>query len=287
MNTESDRISPKVCDRSHFYPNTMITNIAIERFVYDEAHYQSVAIEMLYQDNVQQLLERLSYQELLNHISTVFWCDAAVNRSEKLTGFDIEIQVGKCSPSLQSLMRRSGIKGIVGLTPKFPIQNSSATDEENQAYVYSLQAHLELWNIDYVKAKGRARDFRDGGDGCFLLIDVSLEEVQNLLEQHGEPTQLSITYLPPVGVAQLISCIEPKPEENNLKALLLKMSQRERAIALSFLGAVLADIDYPSANSPLVFEFMLYAQRVGRDRQIKLANLLTQLLAKPTLLNSR
>jgi hypothetical protein len=65
------------------------------------------------------------------------------------------------------------------------------------------------------------------------------------------------------------------------------MSQRERVIALSFLGAVLADIDYPSANSPLVFEFMFYVERLKGDRQIKLANLLTQLLAKPNLLNSR
>jgi hypothetical protein len=287
MNTESDRISPKVCDRSHFYPNTMITNIAIERFVYDEAHYQHIAVEMLYQDGVKQLLETLPFQELLNHISTVFYCDHGANTSKKLGGCEIEIHVGKESPELQSIMQERGIQGIAGLTPKFPIHNQNASELENSLYVRLFQELLTSWSIDYVQASGRARDFRDGSTGCFLLIDVSPEQVMNLLERDGEPTQLSVTYLPSSGKAQLLSCIEPKPEENLFKSLLLRMSQRERVIALSFLGAALADIDYPSATSPLVFEFMLYAQRVGRDRQVKLIGLLAQLLAKPNLLNSR
>jgi|GEM_PF-5571810 hypothetical protein len=259
------------------------------RLVYDEAHYQYWTIEMLYQEGTKTLMERLSHQELMNHISTVFYCDASSNPSKKLGDCSIAIHVGK-ENSLQTLMRERGIKGIVGLTPKNPIQNPSANSVENQAYVERFQSLLDSRNIDYTPANGRARDFKEGGSGGFLLIDVSPEEVISLLQVDGEPTQLSITYLPAFGKAQLISCIEPKPKaENRLKTILKELTQEERALALSFLGAKVAsslgaklnDYDYPLASpSPRLLEFLLYVRNASPSSQVKLIGVLSRLLSQ-------
>jgi hypothetical protein len=254
-----------------------------KRFVYDEAHYCYWAVEMLLQGGNNALIERISHRELLCHISTVFYISAQSNSSSKLKGVGIEIHVGKESDFLQPLMRERGIKGIVGLTPKFPIQNPNATDAQNDFYVRSFQRLLNDLGVDYTPAKGRARDFREGGDGCFLLIDVSPEEVMSLLEINGEPTQLSITYLPPTGKAQLLSCIEPKPKENRIKTILQNLTHQERATALSFLGAVIAGAEYPSATSPLLMEFMFCVERATPECRIKLAVILARLLENPDL----
>jgi hypothetical protein len=262
-----------------------MTYISTEkRFVYDEAHYSYWAVEMLLQGGNNALMERISHRELLCHISTVFYTSAQSNSSSKLKGVDIEINVGKESGSLQSLMRERGIKGIVGLTPKFPIQNPNATDAQNDFYVRSFQRLLSDLRVDYVPAKGRAKDFREGGDGCFLLVDVSPQEVMSLLEINGEPTQLSITYLPPTGKAQLLSCIEPKPKENRIKAILKNLSHQERATALSFLGAVIAGAERSSATSPLLMEFMFCMERATPECRIKLVGVLARLLENPNLL---
>jgi len=259
--------------------------ISLEKlFVYDEGHYMHWAIEMTIQGKAKALWERISYQEMLNHISTVFFIPPQFNLSLKLGGCEIEIQVGKEFPSLQALMRERNIKGIVGMTPKFPIQNPSPTPEENRLYVESFQSRLNKLGIDSTPANGRARDFREGGNGCFLLIDVSPEQVMDILEEDGEPTQLSITYLPARGKAQLLSCVEkPKEKENRLKTILKKLSYQERAIALSFLGAILAGTDYPSATSPALLEFMLHVKLASPESQLNLAGVIVKLLQNPEL----
>jgi hypothetical protein len=217
----------------------------------------------------------------LSHISTVFWCDS--NTSLLLRGVDIEIHVGKESPELQALMRERGIKGIVGMTPKFPIQYPAASPECNEKLVKQFEDKLLNLGIEYCPAYGRARDFRQGGTGCFLLINISPEEAMELLLEDGEPTQLSFTFLPPDGEAKLVSCVEPKPQ-NRIKAILRQLTQKERAIALCFLGAALADLPRPAATSPRLMEFVFLANSIRTESQIKLANLVSRLLANPNLL---
>lgn len=158
-------------------------------FVYDEDHYNRVADSRSH-DHLAEILGR---EELLNHISTVFYTD------------DFEIEVGKANPKLQYLMKYNGIQWVIGLTPKNPRHNPRATDEDNQMYVREFAQLLNEKGLTGLPAYGRARDFREGGDGCFILINVSPDETRRLLNG----TQLSFICLPQQGQAWLVSCIEP------------------------------------------------------------------------------
>jgi hypothetical protein len=171
---------------------------------YDEAHYQRVAAAR----PCDQLSEFLGREELLNHISTVFYSG------------NVAIEVGKSNEALQSYMRAENIRFLIGMTPKYPIFNPRATDDENQAYLNWFAELLERHDISYVPAWGRARDFQQGGDGCFILINVHPSEVKLLLEVGNKPTQLSFTCLSQYGEAELVSCIEnyAVQELQNLKS---------------------------------------------------------------------
>jgi len=263
----------------------MTTNISSERFVFDEAHYQQVVIDLVYDDAIKQLWNKLSYQGLLSHISTVFFVDATNNLSVKL-GCDIEIHVGLPNLPLQSFMRKKGIKGIVGVTPKNPIDNPNPSPTQNSVYVRQFKSLLDSKNIDYTPAYGRARDFKEGGSGCFLLIDVSPEEAIDLLEADGEPTQLSITYLPEDGKAQLVSCIEKPKKEPRIKVVLRELTPEERALALSYLGALLGGCrEYPYVDpSPRLTEFFYLVKLANPDTKVKLIGFIARLLANPSLL---
>jgi len=241
-----------------------------QSFVYDEAHYRVVAYEMAATNENPILVEKLlEFEELLNHISTVFY-----SYSSELG--EIQIEVGKEDSRLQALMKERGIVGIAGLTPKFPIQNRQATDLANTAYVAAFRNSLETFQFRYLEAKGRARDFREGGDGCFLLIDITPGQVMKLLGK----TQLSFTYLPQCGQARLISCVEPEPPEPNpLTECIKLMTFKERAAALSFLGEALAE-EAAEFSSPRNAEFYFLMKNQSKDSKLKMLTCLTKLLTK-------
>lgn len=163
---------------------------------YDEALYQRVAQKMHEQKSARSLVGYLSDEQLLNHISTVFYADR------------LAIAVGQKLPEVQALMSATGIGSLAGLTPKFPIFNPDANEVANAVYVRYFRYKLTQLGQTYIPCFGRARDFREGGDGCFLLPNVSPDEVMQLLAEDGQPTQLSFTYLQLGGKGQLISCIE-------------------------------------------------------------------------------
>jgi hypothetical protein len=166
---------------------------------YEESHYIKVADRYVRSGNYTNLIQRVGFEELINHISTVFYTD-----------FN-EIHVGVSDPALQ---RHIG-KGLVGMTPKFPIHHNDATADD-QKLIKAWMQKLEDNNIAYIPCKGRARDYRDGGDGCFILCDVTPKEVMSLLLENGLPTQLSIVYLPPQGEAHLVSCVETNNSDLSL-----------------------------------------------------------------------
>jgi hypothetical protein len=161
-------------------------------FAYNEAHYARVA-DARVRDHLSTLLP---HEELLNHISTVFYASG------------VAIEVGKENPTLQAYMREEGIRYLIGMTPKFPIFNPCANESENQAYVEEFQRSLDIRDISYIPCWGRARDFREGGDGCFILVDVCPDSVKELLSFEGTPTQLSFTCLYQHEPAELVSCVE-------------------------------------------------------------------------------
>lgn len=163
---------------------------------YDEALYARLAQKMHEQKSARSLVDYLSNEQLLNHISTVFYTDR------------LAIAVGQKLPEVQAVMKATGIWSLAGLTPKFPIFNPDANDVANAVYVRYLRYKLTQLGQTYIPCFGRARDFREGGDGCFLLPNISPNEVMQLLAEDGQPTQLSFTYLQLGGEGQLISCIE-------------------------------------------------------------------------------
>jgi hypothetical protein len=161
-------------------------------FAYDEAHYERVAATR----SRDHLSELLSHEELLSHISTVFYAAG------------IAIEVGKDNPVLQAYMRNEGIRCLIGMTPKFPIFNPSPSESENQAYVEAFQQLLDTRGISHIPCWGRARDFQNGGDGCFILVNVQPNQVKELLSADSVPTQLSFTCLYQYDEAELVSCVE-------------------------------------------------------------------------------
>lgn len=168
------------------------------QFDYDEQHYTAVAQLIRLEGQHQRLIATLSSDELLNHISMVAYT------------FDrqIEIHVGKTSRIVQGWMRSKGMSGIVGMTPKNPIQNPKALPQENANRVREFERKLQAIGMNYIPCYGRARDFRQGGDGCFLLLNCEPSQAMTLLLEDDQPSQLSITYLPSSGLARLVSCIE-------------------------------------------------------------------------------
>jgi len=157
-------------------------------FAYDESNLRRIA-ERRSPDN---LSATIPYEELLNHISTIFYTPI------------IEIEVGKENPRIQRWMRRLGWRSLIGMTPQFPISDPFGLNNAQH-----IRGFEEKAKIPYIPALGRARDFPLGGGGCFVLLDVSPSEAIALLLEDGKPTQLSFTCLPQTGKAQLVSCIEP------------------------------------------------------------------------------
>ncbi|HEY9598460.1 MAG TPA: hypothetical protein V6D33_12400 [Cyanophyceae cyanobacterium] len=163
---------------------------------YDERHYQTVAEEILQSGKCAELVHAIGHEQMLNYVSTVFYTE------------HLEIAPGHESPKTQSLMRQLNYRGLVGLTPKFPIFHPAADDIANAVYVRYFAQKMQNAGVLYVPCMGRARDYRDGGNGCFILIDVLPHEAMRLLEEDGVMTQYAIAFLPPTGKAQLISCVE-------------------------------------------------------------------------------
>jgi hypothetical protein len=143
------------------------------------------------------LVAHLGYQETLNHYSTRMSTMSPDTQA-------IVIQPGYEDRATQSWMRSHGIKGCVGVTPTFPRFNPHANDEENCRYIREFEQKAALLEIKAIPAWGEANDFPKKG-GCFILIDVDPMSVLRLM---GE-SQLSFLWLPPVGIAQLVSCLEP------------------------------------------------------------------------------
>jgi hypothetical protein len=142
----------------------------------NEVHYRNIAAQMLANKEALELYYRIGVEEFLNHISTVFYVPDEDYNPMYLNGTKLEIEVGKDNLSLQQLMRLNDIK--------------------------AFELHLNRLNVSYVRAWGRARDFQNGGGGCFILIDVTPEDAPNIIYD-----QLSYTYLPNYGQARLISLV--------------------------------------------------------------------------------
>jgi hypothetical protein len=71
-----------------------------------------------------------------------------------------------------------------------------------------------------------------------------------------------------------------------IREILVQMSPVERASALSFLAAVIADAEvYPSCNNPRVMQFMMRVPYLSTEEQISLAALIGGLLKHPELLD--
>jgi hypothetical protein len=168
----------------------------------NEVHYRNIAAQMLANKEALKLYYRIGVEEFLNHISTVFYVPDEDYNPMYLNGTKFEIEVGKDNPSLQQLMRLNDIRGLVGMTPQFPISNPSASLSDNARYIKAFELHLKRLSVSYVRAWGRARDFQNGGGGCFILIDVTPEDAPNIIYD-----QLSYTYLPNYGQARLISLV--------------------------------------------------------------------------------
>jgi len=168
----------------------------------NEVHYRNIAAQMLANKEALKLYYRIGVEEFLNHISTVFYVPDEDYNPMYLNGTKLEIEVGKDNPSLQQLMKMNDIRGLVGMTPQFPISNPSASLSDNARYIKAFELHLKRLNVSYVRAWGRARDFQNGGGGCFILIDVTPEDAPNIIYD-----QLSYTYLPNYGQARLISLV--------------------------------------------------------------------------------
>lgn len=159
---------------------------------YNETHYKSVASNYPY-NNLRKIIGE---DELLNHISTVFYYD------------DVSIEVGKRDVKMQAYMRNEKINYLIGMTPKYPIFDPNSSDEQNQIYVDEFKAKLDRLDIAYIPCQGRARDFKEGGNGCFILINLSPSEVIKLLMIEDKPSQLSFTCIDQYNAAELISCID-------------------------------------------------------------------------------
>lgn len=172
-------------------------------FCFDEAHYLAVCDSMYLESATtgknQRLMKLLGQEELLNYVSCVWYTPNQ----------EIAIEIGKkASPLTRHWMNLMGAKEIVGVTPKFPISNPSASEEENQRYVEELEQSLKNNNINYIACLGRARDFRSGGDGCYILACSPQEAMNLLLDKNSCPTQLAILHLCDNNPAKLISCVD-------------------------------------------------------------------------------
>ena len=168
----------------------------------NEVHYRNIAAQMLANKEALELYYRIGVEEFLNHISTVFYVPDEDYNPMYLNGTKLKIEVGKEHSELQRLMRLDGIRGLIGMTPQFPISNPSASLSDNARYIMAFELHLKRLEVPYVQAWGRARDFQNGGGGCFILIDVTPEDAPNIIYD-----QLSYTYLPNYGQARLISLV--------------------------------------------------------------------------------
>lgn len=160
-------------------------------------HYSQVAEEVLRSNNHSQLLARIGSEQFLYHVSTVFYAPGA------LLGLDVEIEVGKTAPVLQAAMRSLNISQLIGFTPQFPVSNPHATVEENQRLVRQASEKLKNQNIRHIAAFGRALDFPNGGDGCFILVDVEIDQMKDVLSD-----QFSCLCLKSEGVGTLVSLVD-------------------------------------------------------------------------------
>jgi hypothetical protein len=167
---------------------------------WDEVHYIHVASRMLADKKELGLFQKIGTEQFLNHLSTVFYVPSLAENLPGLEGIEIAIHVGKTAPDLQRYMRTSGIKGLIGMTPQFPCSNPQASWRKNLWYVDEFEKHLIRSGINYLPVWGRARDFKEGAGGCFILIDVTPEEAKRIIYD-----QLSFTYLPARGKGQLVS----------------------------------------------------------------------------------
>lgn len=70
-----------------------------------------------------------------------------------------------------------------------------------------------------------------------------------------------------------------------IREILVQMSPVERASALSFLAAVIAEAEvYPSCNNPKVLQFMMRVPYLSTEEQINLAAVIGCLLKDPRFL---
>lgn len=148
------------------------------------------------------LIKTIGMFEMLNHISTVMFAVKELNQSQALPGAGFSIRIDLPSP-IQTQMVQRGIKSLIAMTPKNPIWDAGATAEDNDYYVDEFKNRLESLNIDHTEAFGMALDYTPG-NGCFVLINQSVEEARELLKG----SQLSFLHLPQSGVAELVSCID-------------------------------------------------------------------------------
>ena len=177
-----------------------MTQTLSPNLIWDEAHYIHVASRMLADSKELKLFEAIGTEQFLNHLSTVFYVPCLNENPLSLKGVEIAIHVGRTALDLQRLMRSSGIRGLVGMTPQFPCSNPQASHSENLRYVEEFEEHLLRSGTRYLPAWGRARDFKEGAGGCFIMVNVTPDEAMLLISD-----QLSFTYLPAYGVAQLIA----------------------------------------------------------------------------------
>lgn len=148
------------------------------------------------------LVKTIGMFDMLNHVSTVMFATAKLNHSKALPSFSFSIRVGQPS-IIQTQMAQCGIKSLIAMTPKNPTWDTRATAEDNDYYVDEFKLLLESFGIDHTEAFGMALNF-PLADGCFILIDVSVEQARELLKD----SQLSFIHLPAKGVAELVSCID-------------------------------------------------------------------------------
>lgn len=72
-----------------------------------------------------------------------------------------------------------------------------------------------------------------------------------------------------------------------IKQVLIEMSTCERASALSFLAAMVAEAEqYPSGTNPRVLRFMLFAMQLSYDEQVNLVVVIGCSLKNPEVLTS-
>jgi hypothetical protein len=160
---------------------------------YDLKFLYQLTDQVIHGGNHTRLIQEIGIPELLNHLSTTFWTPKA------LLGLDVTLTPGKTSPLVQAAMQALGIPQLIGFTPLYPRSSPRCGDG---ALVEECERKLIKLGLRYLPAKGRALDFPDG-DGCFLLIGVSLQEAEAVLSD-----QLSCVVLPAVGEAMLVSLVD-------------------------------------------------------------------------------